>query len=58
MEDEVQQILELFIALHSDLNVKQLSLYPQIDVPINTYKSTDSYDPSLPIRLNILDNVT
>lgn len=58
MEDEVQQILELFIALHSDLNMEQFSLYPQIDVPINTYKSTDSYDPSLPIRLNILDNVT
>ena len=58
MEDEVQQILELFIALHSDLNMEQFSLYPQIDVPINTYKSTDSYDPSLPIRLNILDDVT
>ncbi|MBS3201631.1 zf-HC2 domain-containing protein [Turicibacter bilis] len=58
MEDEVQQVLELFIAVHSDINAWQLSLYPQIDVPINTYKSTDSYDPTLPVSLNILDDIT
>ncbi len=58
MEEEVQQVLELLIDLHTDLNMDQLSLYTQINLPMYEYSLMDSYDPTLPAGIKILDDVT